>query len=365
MTLEPVIDCDVHHELRDEDELLPYLSDGWQAYVRGPEPHGRIPMLPGFPHVNPHGFDREDAIPEEGGPPGSSLRLMQEQLLDPYNVEHALLSGGYGLYVAGVANPHFADEIARALNDHLVERWLAADRRLKGCVSLANQIPEKAAKEIRRLADHPQIVQAMLCVNAVGHPFGHPLFDPIHSAAAECGLPLAIHSLGDGAAGAAASPLASGRPSFYVEYHSGAVEGVMTHLMSFIFHGVFERYPTLQLVLVEGGVSWLPAFLRRLDTNWKGLRREVPWCKRPPSEYFLEHVHATTQPFDVADDDEGLVAGLADFGLEDVLMFSSDYPHWDTDNVLHARARMPAGWRERVLWRNAASLYRLEVSVAA
>jgi predicted TIM-barrel fold metal-dependent hydrolase len=359
----PVIDCDIHHELVSEEELFPYLSEGWREYVLGPEPHGHVPLLPGFPLVNPHGFDREDAIPPEGGPPGSSLELMREQLLDPFEIEHAVLTGGYGLYVSAVVNPYFASEVARALNDHLVERWLAADRRLKGSVSVANQIPTTAADEIRRLADHPQIVQAMLCANAIGHPFGHPLFDPIHRAAAETGLPLAIHSLGDGAAGSAASPTAGGRPSFYLEYHSGAVEGIMTHLMSFFFNGVFERYRDLRLVIVEGGFAWLPAFLRRLDTNWKGLRREVPWCKRAPSEYFAEHIKVTTQPLDIETPEDALVAPLTEMGFEDVLLFASDYPHWDADSLAQTRGRLPETWRERVLWRNASELYGLEVAV--
>jgi hypothetical protein len=361
----PVIDCDVHHELASEDELDPYLSEGWREYVHGPEPQGRLPLLPGFPNANPHGFDRIDAIPPEGGPPGSSLSMMREQLLDAFDIDHAILTSGYGLYVAALTNPYFAAEVARALNDHTVDRWLAADHRLKASVALACQTPEVAAREIHRLADHPQVVQGMLCANPIGLGFGHPIFEPIHRACAESGLVLTVHSLGDGASGSAVSPLASGRPNFYLEYHTGAVQGMMTHLMSFIAHGVFERFPSLRLVLDEGGVSWLPSFLRRLDTNYRGLRRELPWLKRLPSEYFLEHVRVTTQPFELESATDSLVAPLAEMGFDDVLMFSSDYPHWDTDSVLQNRARLPRDWREKVLWRNAAALYGLRVEELA
>ena len=361
----PIIDCDVHHELASEEDLYPFLSEGWLEYVRGPAPQGALPLLPSFPNANPRGFDRHDAIPPEGGPPGSSLALLREQLLDAFAIDHAILTNGYGLYVAALTNPYFAAEVARALNDHTVERWLAADHRLKASLALACQTPDVAAREIHRLADHPQVVQAMLCANPIGLGFGHPIFDPIHRACAETGLVLTVHSLGDGASGAGAGALASGRPNFYFEYHTGAVEGMMTHLMSFIAHGVFERFPSLRLVLDEGGVSWLPAFLRRLDTNYRGLRREVPWLKRLPSEYFLEHVRVTTQPLDLESSDDPLIAPLAAMGFEDVLMFSSDYPHWDTDSVLHSRGRLPPEWREKVLSGNAAALYGLPVAAAA
>jgi predicted TIM-barrel fold metal-dependent hydrolase len=360
-----VIDCDVHHRLKGQEDLYPYLSDGWLDYVKGPEPHPHIPLFASsFPFVNPQGGDRDDAIPPEGGPAGSSLSYMCEQLVDAFDMEHVVLTGP-GLYVAAGPNPYLTVEVARAVNDHMIERWLAEDSRFKGSVALANQIPEAAAKEIRRIADHPQIVQAAFGTNAVGHAFGHPLFDPIHRAAAEAALPLAIHALGDGTANAAAPHTASGRPNFYIEMHSGCCEGMMTHLMSFIFHGVFERYPDLRLLLLEGGVGWLPGFLRRLDVNYRGLRREVPWCKRLPSEYFLKHVRVTTQPLDIDRSDGEFWDILERDGFADVLVYASDYPHWDTDTPEQIGARVPEAWQERVLWRNAAAFYGLPVSLSA
>ena len=64
----------------------------------------------------------------------------------------------------------------------------------------------------------------------------------------------------------------------------------MTHLLGFISNGVFERYPDLKVVLAGGGVGWLTALLWRLDTNFKGVKREIPWVKSLPSEYVARHV---------------------------------------------------------------------------
>jgi predicted TIM-barrel fold metal-dependent hydrolase len=285
---------------------------------------------------------------------------MRDQLLDPCSVAHAILTGHEGLAVAGLTNPYFAAEVARALDDLLIEQWLAADPRLKGSVALACQVPEHAAAEIRRVAGHPQIVQAAVSTNPHAYPFGHPIYDPIHRACAETGLVFAIHALGDGAAGAIPSQLASGFPTLYLEFHAvGAAQGLQTHLASFVFHGVFDRYPDLRLVLIEGGAAWLPAFLARLDVEYKGLRREVPWCKRLPSEYVREHVRVTTQPFELTRQDDPLLAALEAVGGRDILVYSSDYPHWDTDGVGRVAAALPAGWRDAVLRANAAELYDL------
>jgi hypothetical protein len=359
----PVFDTDLHHDVAEPGVLMPYLSSGWQQYVRDPEPQPWQRLFPGFPNSNPHGFYREDAIPPDGGTPGSSLELIRSQLLDPNGVEQAILTHGDGLYLDGLTNPYFALEIARALNDWTRSEWLDRDRRLRGTILLSCQVPDQAAAEVRRVAEDSRFVEVLVCANPIGHGFGHPVFEPIHRACAETGLPLAIHSLGEGAAGSAASALAGGRPTTYFEYHSGGLEGMQTHLMSFITHGVFERYRSLKVVLTEAGVAWIPAFLRRMDSNWKGLRREIPWVKRAPSEVFHEHVRVTTQPLDLETSDDPLLEPLVAYGFEEVLMFSSDYPHWDADDVGTAVARLPRSWRERVLWGNASELYGVDVPV--
>ena len=53
-------------------------------------------------------------------------------------------------------------------------------------------------------------------------------------------------------------------------------------LTSLIAEGAFERFPELRVVLLESGFGWLPPLLWRLDKEWKGLRREIPWVKHAP-----------------------------------------------------------------------------------
>jgi predicted TIM-barrel fold metal-dependent hydrolase len=120
---------------------------------------------------------------------------------------------------------------------------------------------------------------------------------------------------------------------------------------------VFEKFPPLKLVLIEGGSAWIPSLMWRFDTEFKGLRREVPWLQRLPSEYFAEHVWVTTQPLEIAPKRENVVELLHSMGLEDRLVYSSDYPHWDADEIEYLSTRLPAEWHARVFVDNACALY--------
>ena len=101
--------------------------------------------------------------------------------------------------------------------------------------------------------------------------------------------------------------------------------------------------------------------LWRFDAEYKGLRREVPWLRRLPSEYFADHVWVTTQPLELSASREQIVAALSWFGGEDKLVFSSDYPHWDADDLAHLRQRLPESWHARFFRENALRLLRVEI----
>jgi predicted TIM-barrel fold metal-dependent hydrolase len=128
-----------------------------------------------------------------------------------------------------------------------------------------------------------------------------------------------------------------------------------SQLTSLVAEGTFDRFPGLRVALIESGFAWLPAFLWRFDKGWRGLRREVPWTKRPPSEYVSEHVKVALQPVDGPGDPGQLSAVLDQLGSEDMLMFSSDYPHRHSSEGLEA---LP-GLSDKIRSGNARRHYRL------
>ena len=91
-------------------------------------------------------------------------------------------------------------------------------------------------------------------------------------------------------------------PDFYTEFHTLNGASLQGHLVSILCHGVFERHPAAQLILMEGGLVGYVGVLWRLDQNWRSTRSEIPWCRRRPSEYVWDHVHFTTQPLEEPDD---------------------------------------------------------------
>jgi predicted TIM-barrel fold metal-dependent hydrolase len=129
-----------------------------------------------------------------------------------------------------------------------------------------------------------------------------------------------------------------------------------------ICEGVFDRFPKLKFVVVEGGWSWAAPLCWRLDSTWRVLRDEVPDLQRKPSEYIREHFWFTTQPIEEPERLSLLPEVLERSGVKDRLMFSSDYPHWDfdspTDSIPEA---IPQETRKKIFYENAIKLYDLTV----
>lgn len=362
-----VIDCDVHHEWSTPDELLPYLSQGWREFVTGPRRatesiptvgDALVSFSSGQMWNNPYWGYRAETYPPDGGAPGSDYGLMCEQLLDKNRTERVVLQFESAGYVGSLTNPYFATEVARAANDWTIDAWLSrGDPRLYGAMVVATQDPLQAAAEVRRVGAHPRIAEVLLVSTGLGKPFGHPVYHPIYEAAAELALPIAIHAYGEVYPGHNVAPHASGMPSFYFEVQTLAGQGLQTHLASFVANGVFEKFPKLKLLIVEAGVAWMPSLIWRLDSSYRALRRELPWLKRFPSETIREHVRLTTQPLELAPESALLVDVLRAFGAEDMLLFSTDYPHWDTDEKDHVAGTLPSSWLPKVFRENAIEFF--------
>lgn len=351
----PVIDPDVHHGWKSSSEILAFLPRRWR------DSHGAIDIQasgPHWPHF--HGVNKRlDTFSESGDLPGTDYATLKSQLLDPFKVEKAMLSFDIGLNGA-IVNNYLADAVVRAINDWNAETWLSIDDdRLVSAVLVPTHVPEEGAAEIRRVGRHPKIKEALIVSNTLGKPFGHPVYHPIYRAAAEMGLPIAIHSGGDDSYGTVKS-MAGGMSNTRLEFHVGGQQSLHTHLASFITHGVFEQFPTLKLLIIEIGVTWLPWFLMTMDQHYSVWKRESPWVRRLPSDYVRQHVRVTTQPMEVSPRREQLIDLLSSVaGIDDILCYASDYPHWDADDLPFIARLLPDAWWPKIFHQNARDFYGL------
>ena len=348
------IDCDIHPHVPAVGVLRPYLDEHWQEYTRRSAFKG--PVDTAYPPVMATSL-RPEAGRVDGRLPASDPASMRAQVLDGGEVEVAILNCDYA--IESIHNPDAAAALAAAVNDWLIREWLEVEPRFRASVVVPSQQPEMAAREIERVGGHPGFVQVFLPVRSEA-PYGNRRYHPIFAAAEKHDLAVGIQF--GGAPGN--PPTAAGWPTYYLEEYAGMSHVFQSQLLSLIAEGVFDQFPRLRIALVEGGFSWLPAFLWRLDKEWKGLRREVPWVRRLPSEYVRAHLRLTIQPFDTpADPEEArrVLDQFADEGLQDLLMFASDFPHWHPETPEDAvLGGLPEAFRSRIMRSTARAFYRLD-----
>ena len=348
------IDCDVHPALPGTVALLPFLDDYWreQITVRGIDGLD----LAAFPDRIPAN-GRPDWRPKTGKP-GADLDLLRTQALDGFGTRAAICNPLYG--IQAIHNTHFATAMARAMNQWVAAEWLDREPRLRASITIAPQDPDAAAVEIDRCAADKRFVQVLLL--AMGEtPLGRKTHWPIYEAAARHGLPIGIHAGGI----ARHATTGNGWPSYYLEDYAANAQAFQAQLLNLIHEGVFSKFPTLKIVLIEAGFTWLPNFMWRANKTWRGVRAEVPWVDRPPADIIRDHVRFTLQPSDAPPDPADLARAIDQIGSDDMLLFSTDYPHWQFDGDDAFPAGFPASLRQRVLTENPLATYpRLRESLS-
>lgn len=342
-----IIDVDVHEVMTSQRDLVPYLGEPWKRYITeyGWTPEKRGPFI----QVRKGGRDMLEAYGADGKPPGSDYELMRQQLLDKYNIEHVILTGF--TYLGSVHGWYeFAAARASAYNDWLIDNWLSKDQRLHGSIQVAAD-PEAAVREIDRVASHPQMIQVLLPVS--DFTWGEPRFHPIFEAAERHGLKVGMHLSGDIQASG------GGFLRYYWAWRSAHPQAYMTQLISLITTGVFDKYPNLQVIMTEGGFEWVPFMMWRMDAAYKGLHQETPWVKRKPSEYIKDNFRFSTQPWHDLEAEHFL--HIVDMmGSDELLMFATDYPHWDFENPNRSLpGKIPEDLKRKVLFENARQTYNL------
>lgn len=346
----PLIDCDVHIAVPSTQAILPYLDEYWrsQFLMRGID-RTSFTMTSAPPNAPISG--RPDWRPGKGMP-GTDLALLQTKALDTFRATFAIANCIWGGMV--LPSPDMSAAVCKAVNDWIAAEWLDKEPRLRASIVVPQGDAELAVAEIERRASDTRFVQVLMLIGGKDLA-GARSHWPIYAAAERLGLPVGFH-----AGSSYHHPPMAGYGSHFLEDYVAQSFGFEAGLVSLAAEGVFAKFPSLKVVLIESGVSWLPAATWRFDKTWRGVRAETPWVKQPLSEIVRNNVRVTLQPFDGPDDGAGaaLERVVDQLGSDRIILFSSDFPHWHYEGADALPLRELNGTlARRMLYDNAVETY--------
>src|SRR6266446_7325065 len=213
-----------------------------------------------------------------------------------------------------------AVRLTRGANDQLATAVAAHPDRFAGFATLPMTDPEAAADELERAVRSLGFKGAMINGTTSGRFLDDPSFLPILERAVTLDVPIYIHP---------GVPPAAVREAYYSGFDPAVNFSLSTagwgwhsevgiHALRLILAGVFDRLPSLQIIIGHMG-EMIPFMLARIDDTLTPLAQQL---QRPVPEYFLHHFHITTSGFFT---DPPLLLAMQVMGA-DRIMFSVDYP---------------------------------------
>jgi len=213
----------------------------------------------------------------------------------------------------------------RAYNRWIVDFCANSDDRLLPVAQISLGDPEAAEREVRRVAEEGVAGVFVPPFQWTRKPLGDPAHDRVFAAAQECELPLGIHPSLEPkwTAPGRFGDYTSGKYGFFLNVTSAdAVRHAFTSLFQY---GVFEKFPTLRIVILESGAGWVGYWLDRMDTVYaspQGFRTRALLAEKP-SFYFRRQCWISADP------DETSLAGIIPRVGADRFFWASDFPHPD------------------------------------
>ena len=310
------------HVLENDDEMISYYEGGYAGLQRF-KTFGIWPSLDGWARGVIMASDEESSRTYT-----HTDAAVWGEMLERIGADGTVLYPTAGLAAGLISDPNWAVATCAAYNNWLEDRYTRKDERLHGAGLVAVQDPEAAAREIARCADERVRFPAMMLPSQtyLGKTYGDEFFWPIYEAAEKHGMPLAVH-------GGPSRGVGFDHFREFVKVHT--LEHpfpLMIQLTDIIFSGVYDAFPGLRIAYLEGGATWVPFMMDRLDYEYdsifgSGARKKI---KKRPSDYMREG-----ENFWVAMElGETNLKYTIDAMGPDRILYASDYPHEPTEEDL-------------------------------
>jgi predicted TIM-barrel fold metal-dependent hydrolase len=277
------------------------------------------------------------------------------EIMDYLGVDVTVLLPGMLLGIAEISDKRRAVTLCHGFIEHMINETLDPTQGIYTMIVASNQSPEDAGRLIDRYGHHDGVCGVCMMTDAPFLPFGDSYYDPIYDACVRNDLALVLHS---GYGGPEGHESGYGLQT-YVENHIAFVFNNMRQMTSMIFQGVPERFPSLKIAFQEAGIFWIPQMMWRLDSEYSMRRPEVPWLKKPPSEY-IKAMWFGTQPLERVPHEKYLKYCIEMMDGENNLMFATDWPHSDFDSpvVIERMSFLSDAGKSNILGGNAQRLLR-------
>ena len=257
--------------------------------------------------------------------------------------------------VQGIVDPDAAVTVAREINDRLAAEIRKQPGRYAGFASIALQDPKAGVIELERAVMRLGLKGAMINgYTNTSDPqrveyLDHPKFLPFWEAAAALGAPIYLHP----------------RPSLdqrIYEGHSeliGATWGfapeAATHALRLIYSGLFDRFPTLTVILGHLGET-LPYFSWRIQHCFEYNPSDKK-VQRRLQDYLCENFYVSTSGIF---SDQALIGAMLTIGADRIL-FACDYPYEVMEPAARwiERAAISEGDRKKIAAGNARRLFKM------
>lgn len=275
------------------------------------------------------------------------IRDMDEEGVDV----HFIVPGA----ASGHSDPSVDMAMLRSVHRHLDDMCSRHPGRLTSLILASARDIEGSVLGIKRYADSPWAKGIWVSL-PLDYPVDHPDLKPIWAAADDAGLCIVHHSF------------ATGYPGYRDLWSNPFIGRTASHpwaamrmIAGFLGAGLLDKYPNINLAILESGFGWLPFWMQRMEDQVHYMGYVADDLQHTMQEYmtggrFFAGI--------VIHEGEAITRMVTELMGDHVLMFGSDYPH--AESRFPRSADIVLGWdsideerMRKLMWENAARCFRL------